>query len=78
MQNQNLKRRISKAEDKCGISGDDEIVEIPLDDGQIYRSTRRQLNEFIEWLKDRESLNETERNRTIWGQNYDRKSKTDN
>ena len=52
---QNLKRRINKIEEKFGISGDGEIIEIPLDNGQIFRSTQQELNEFLEWLKGRES-----------------------
>jgi hypothetical protein len=55
VQNQNLNRRISRIEEKYGISGNDEIVEIPLDDGQVYRATRQQLNEFRKWLKSREN-----------------------
>jgi len=51
----NLKRRIDKIEEKCGISGDGEIIEIPLDHGQVIRSTRQELDDFIEWLKGREN-----------------------
>jgi hypothetical protein len=52
-QNQNLNRRIAKIEDQCGIAKNDEIVGIPLDHGQVIHSTRRELNEFIDWLKGR-------------------------
>jgi len=51
----NLKRRIVKIEEKYGISGIGEIIEIPLDHGQVLRSTRQELNEFIEWLRNREN-----------------------
>lgn len=51
---QNLKRRITKIEEQFGITGDDEIVEMPWPDGTIHRTTRRKLDEFLEWLKDRE------------------------
>lgn len=51
----NLKRRIGRIEEQFGISRDDETVEIPLDHGQIIRSTRRDLNEFLEWLKGRKN-----------------------
>ena len=55
MKNQNLRRRINKIEEKFGISGFGEIIEIPLDHGQVIRSTRQELDEFIEWLKGREN-----------------------
>ena len=55
VQNQNLKRRIVKIEDRWGIAKNEEIIEIPMDDGWIYRFTQRQLDHFVEWLKGREN-----------------------
>jgi len=55
-----ISRRIEKAEKKLNIEGDDEIVEIPMDDGQIFRLTQLQLDHLVEWLKGREESDETE------------------
>ena len=49
-----IESKIKRIEKQLGITGDDEIVEIPLDSGQILRFTQRGLNQFVEWLKDRE------------------------
>ena len=61
--------RIKRIEKQLGITGDDELVEIPWPDGRIHRTTRRKLNEFLDWLKGREDngqetieMNETGRN----------------
>lgn len=52
---QNLKRRVAKIEERFGMGRDDEIVELPLPDGRIARTTRPALDGFLAWLKARES-----------------------
>jgi hypothetical protein len=44
---QNLKRRVARIEDRCGIGRDDEIVEFPLGDGRIARTTHGKLAEIL-------------------------------
>ena len=50
-----IESRLKRIEGQFDVSEDGEIVEIPLDHGQILRSTHRELNRFLEWLKDRKN-----------------------
>ncbi len=51
----NLKRRVDKIEERFGVGRNDEVVELPLPDGRIARTTRRALDGFLAWLKARAS-----------------------
>ena len=51
---QNQKRRVGKIEEQLGISGNDEVIEFPLGNGQFVRTTRWALDDFLDWLEGRE------------------------
>ncbi len=43
----NFKNRLKRIEKRLGVSLDDEIVELVLNDGQVFRLTNRELDEIF-------------------------------
>lgn len=43
----NFKSRLKRIEKRLGVSRDDEIVELELNDGQVFRLTNRKLDEIF-------------------------------
>ena len=49
----NFKSRLKRIEKRLGVSRDDEIEELVLNDGQVFRLTHREWNEiFAEVMKN--------------------------
>ena len=45
---------LKRIERQLGIGRDEEMVELPLPDGRIARTTRREFEDFAEWLEARQ------------------------
>ena len=50
-----VETRLKRIERQLGVGRDEEMVELPLPDGRIARTTRRAFDGFVAWLKDREN-----------------------
>jgi hypothetical protein len=51
-ENHNLKRRVAHIEDRCGLSGSDEILELPRPAGRTLRTTRRAMQDSPDSLSE--------------------------
>jgi hypothetical protein len=51
-ENHNLKRRVARIEDRCGLSGNDEMVMLDWPDGRTVQTTRRAMQDFLDSLRE--------------------------
>jgi len=49
----NLQRRVEGIEERSGMGQDEETVEMPLGNGNVWRMTEKQVANLLRWLQGR-------------------------